>query len=145
MKKTNQTVSREGVESREVPTDLRKALALGGSHVQTLWKDLTPIAHRDFIRWIESAKQPETRKRRVDRVSSMLASGKRRPCCYAVVPMSLYTALNASPRSKAMWSSLTADERRDLVDWIDAGRDLEKRGVRIAKVCVMLAKGKRGV
>ena len=43
------------------------------------WKDLTPIACRDFISWIDSAKQPETRKRRIEKACAMLATGKRCP------------------------------------------------------------------
>lgn len=61
-----------------VPTDLRKALA-AAPKVVAVWRDLTPIARRDFISWIDSAKQPETRERRIERTPDMLASGKRRP------------------------------------------------------------------
>ena len=62
------------------PADLR--VALTASHqAKTLWKDLTPIGRRDWIRWIESAKQPETRARRITRSVEQLSSGKRRPCC----------------------------------------------------------------
>jgi uncharacterized protein YdeI (YjbR/CyaY-like superfamily) len=43
------------------------------------WRDLTPIARRDFISWIDSAKQPETRTRRIGKACAMLAAGKRRP------------------------------------------------------------------
>ena len=65
----------------EVPTDLRKALA-ADPKARALWSDLTPNAHRDWIHWITSAKQPETRARRIKNACSMLASGKRRPCCF---------------------------------------------------------------
>ena len=62
------------------PADLR--VALTASHqAKTLWKDLTPIGRRDWIRWIESAKKPETRARRITRSVEQLSSGKRRPCC----------------------------------------------------------------
>lgn len=126
----------------KVPADLRKALAAAPS-AEALWKGLTPIARRDFITWIESAKQPETRKRRVERTPDMLASGKRRPCCYAIVPMNLYKALAGTPKAKAQWSDLTPSERRDFVSWIDEVKESEARGVRIAKACVLLASGKR--
>jgi uncharacterized protein YdeI (YjbR/CyaY-like superfamily) len=125
-----------------IPADLQKAFA-GNSAAKALWKDLTPIARRDFISWIESAKQPETRKRRVERTPDMLASGKRRPCCYAIVPMNLYKALGEMPKAKTQWKSLTPDERRDFVDWIDSGSDPETRRKRIEKTCVMLVAGKR--
>jgi uncharacterized protein YdeI (YjbR/CyaY-like superfamily) len=126
----------------KVPTDLQKVLA-ADSKAMTKWKDLTPIARRDFISWIESAKQEETRRRRVKSVPSRLASGKRRPCCYAIVPMNLYKALGELPKAKAQWSSLTSDERRNLIDWINSARDSEIRAQRIEKSCVMLLSGKR--
>lgn len=125
-----------------VPTDLRKALA-AVPKVEALWKDLTPIARRDFISWIGSAKQPETRRRRIERTPDMLASGKRRPCCYAIVPMNVYKALGAAPKAKAKWGDLTPNERRDFVSWIDGAKDPEMHKHRIEKSCVMLTKGKR--
>jgi hypothetical protein len=66
----------------EVPTDLRKALATATPKARALWEDVTPIARRDWIHWITSAKQPETRARRIKNACSMLAGGKRRPCCF---------------------------------------------------------------
>ena len=68
-----------GEESEpKVPTDLRQALA-AAPMAKAKWSDLTPIARRDFISWLDSAKQPETRKRRIERACVMLAAGKRRP------------------------------------------------------------------
>jgi hypothetical protein len=64
-----------------VPADLRKALA-AAPKARALWSDITPIARRDWIQWITSAKRPETRARRVDNACSMLAAGKRRVCCF---------------------------------------------------------------
>src|SRR3989344_2545596 len=126
----------------KVPTDLRKVLA-ASSQVDALWKDLTPIARRDFISWIESAKLLETRQRRIDRVSDMLLKGKRRPCCYAVVPMNFYKALGTSPKAKTNWKELTPIQRRDFIDWIESGKDPTARKGRIEKACTMLAAGKR--
>ena len=109
-----------GEESEpKVPTDLRQALA-AAPMAKAKWSDLTPIARRDFISWIDSAKQLETRKRRIDKACSMLVAGKRRPCCYSIVSFNLYTALNATPRAKAQWSDLTPIERRDLISWMDS-------------------------
>jgi len=65
----------------EVPADLRKALATA-PNARKLWSDITPIARRDWIHWITSAKQPQTRARRIKNACSMLASGKRRVCCF---------------------------------------------------------------
>jgi hypothetical protein len=64
-----------------VPADLRKALA-AAPKARALWSDITPVARRDWIQWIISAKQPETRTRRIDNACAMLASGKRRVCCF---------------------------------------------------------------
>lgn len=64
-----------------MPADLRKAFA-DNSHVREPWRSLTPVARRDWIFWITSAKKPETRARRIANTCDMLASGKRRACCF---------------------------------------------------------------
>jgi uncharacterized protein YdeI (YjbR/CyaY-like superfamily) len=43
------------------------------------WSDLNPIERRDFISWMDSAKEPMKHKRRIDKACVMLAAGKRRP------------------------------------------------------------------
>ena len=129
-------------EELRVPTDLRKALA-AAPLVEAAWRDVTPIARRDFISWIDSAKQSETRRRRIEKACSMLAAGKRRPCCYSIVSLSLYTALAATPMAKAQWSDLTPIERRDFISWIDSAKQPETHRRRIEKACSMLAAGKR--
>ncbi len=126
----------------KIATDLRKTLIASPS-IAALWKNLTPIAQRDFIRWIDSAKQPKTRKHRIETLGSRLASGKRRPCCYAVVPLKLYTALNATPKAKAQWKSLTPSARRDFIDWIDSIKEPQTRELRIEKTCILLAAGRQ--
>ena len=125
-----------------VPPDLRKALAATAG-AKVAWSDLTPIARRDFLSWVAGAKQPETRRRRVERACDMLMTGKRRPCCYAVVPLDLHNALKAAPPAKAGWSGLTPDARRDFIAWIDAAKAREARKRRIEQVSAMLAAGKR--
>ena len=70
----------EELEPR-VPADLRKALA-AAPKARALWCDITPIARRDWIHWIVSAKRSETRARRIDNACAMLAAGKRRACCF---------------------------------------------------------------
>ncbi|MBN1362168.1 MAG: YdeI/OmpD-associated family protein [Sedimentisphaerales bacterium] len=67
----------------KVPADLR--VALGASdEAKALWSDLTPMGRRDWIRWIDAAKKPQTRARRITRTVEQLSSGKRRPCCVNV-------------------------------------------------------------
>src|ERR1700716_2500043 len=133
----------DGEESEpSLPIDLRKALA-AAPMAKAQWRNLTPIARRDFISWIDSAKQPETRRRRIEKACPMLAAGKRRPCCYSIVSFNLYTALAATPRAKAQWSDLTPIERRDFISWMDSAKELETHRRRIEKACVMLAAGKR--
>ncbi len=63
-----------------LPADLRAAFA-ASDEAQALWKELTPLGRRDWVRWIEGAKTPETRARRITRTIEQLAEGKRRPCC----------------------------------------------------------------
>src|SRR5215469_10879416 len=46
----------------KLPADLRKVLA-ASARTKAQWDGLTPIGRRDFVSWIESAKQPQTRKR----------------------------------------------------------------------------------
>lgn len=123
------------------PADLQKALA-GSPAARAQWSGLTPIARRDFISWVVSAKQADTRARRVTVAIDKLKAGKRRPCCYAIVPMSLYKALDAKPEAKATWKGLTPDERRDLVGWIEEAKDAEAHARRIDKACSLLAAGK---
>lgn len=126
------------------PSDLRRALA-ANSPAQAAWHKLTPIARRDFTSWIESAKKADTRERRIERACENLAAGKRRPCCYAVVPMDLYKALGSpsAKRSKSQWSELTPNERRDYIDWVESADEKDTRKARIQEVCVALAEGKR--
>ena len=125
-----------------MPTDLRQAFA-AAAPAKTQWRELTPIARRDFMSWIDSAKQPETRRRRIERACSMLAAGKRRPCCYSIVSFDLYTALAARPNAKAQWSKLTPTERRDFIGWMNSAKQPETRRRRIEKACSMLAAEKR--
>jgi len=77
MNRMNPKLAGEESEPR-VPTDLHKALA-ATPMAKAQWSDLTPIARRDFISWIDSTKQPETHRRRIEKACVMLAAGKRRP------------------------------------------------------------------
>jgi hypothetical protein len=71
-----------------VPPDLRAAIAASGA-ATALWKELSDLAQRDYVRWVEATKNPETRMRRVERAVEQLAEGKRRPCCVNTYEYSL--------------------------------------------------------
>lgn len=65
----------------KVPPDLKKALAAANKSKKT-WKETTPKARWEWIRWIRSTNNPETRKRRIDVAMSKLGKGSKRPCCF---------------------------------------------------------------
>lgn len=64
-----------------VPDDLRMALAANPA-AKLQWSDITPVARRDWVHWVTSGKKAETRGRRIATACDMLASGKRRACCF---------------------------------------------------------------
>ena len=65
----------------EVPADLQKALA-SSPKAEALWKDITPLAHWDWIRWIRAVKTQETRDKHIQVALGKLNKGMRRPCCF---------------------------------------------------------------
>lgn len=70
----------EGVVHK-LPADLKKALTEDEVALPK-WEEITPLARNEWICWVESVKRPETRQEHVERVSSELKEGKRRPCCW---------------------------------------------------------------
>jgi hypothetical protein len=65
----------------EAPSDLLEALA-ASAQARATWDETTAVARVDWIHWITSAKQPKTRAKRIGDACDMLASGKRRVCCF---------------------------------------------------------------
>ena len=65
-----------------VPQDLETALAAAPQKIQDLWKEITPMARWEWVRWVNATKNPDTRERRVEVTISKMRSGKRRPCCF---------------------------------------------------------------
>jgi len=65
-----------------VPQDLETALEAAPQKIQDLWKDITPMARWEWVRWVNATQNPDTRKRRVEVSISKMKSGKRRPCCF---------------------------------------------------------------
>ncbi len=66
----------------KLPADLRKAL-ISDQKIISLWEEITPIARNEWICWVISAKQEETRDRRITVGLDKMRKGKRRPCCWA--------------------------------------------------------------
>jgi uncharacterized protein YdeI (YjbR/CyaY-like superfamily) len=65
----------------ELPADLRDGLG-GSEDALAAWLDITPLARNEFICWVEDAKKPATRERRIRRTREELEEGMRRPCCW---------------------------------------------------------------
>ncbi|MEX5276660.1 MULTISPECIES: YdeI/OmpD-associated family protein [Kocuria] len=65
----------------ELPADLAEALAMDPATAE-LWRGLTPLGRNEFVCWVEDAKKPETRQRRIRRTEEEMHEGKRRPCCW---------------------------------------------------------------
>ncbi|RZJ44388.1 MAG: hypothetical protein EON86_03415 [Brevundimonas sp.] len=61
--------------------DLKSALQ-SREDVLALWQGLTPLGRNEFICWVDDAKQPATRQRRIGRTVEELLEGKTRPCCW---------------------------------------------------------------
>ena len=101
-------ITRAGEEPEmRVPMDLRQALA-AAPRAHAGWEDITPLARRDWIFSICSAKQPETRRRRVAKACDMLASGKRRLCCFPGIKW----MMKENAKSCGMWLPLPSSQDR---------------------------------
>lgn len=81
-----------------VPTDLQEALA-ASPEARAVWDATTTLARVDWIHWITTAKQSKTRTLRVVKTCDMLASGKRRVCCFD--PSGYYSKALSAPRAEA--------------------------------------------
>lgn len=80
----------------EVPQDLQQALVAHPNALAT-WQDTTTIARLDWIHWITSAKQAKTRLQRISNACDMLASGKKRVCCFD--PSGFYSKAFSAPKT----------------------------------------------
>jgi len=65
----------------EAADDLRGAIESDPA-LFDLWQKLTPLGRNEFICWVDDAKQPATRQRRIQRTGEELLEGKKRPCCW---------------------------------------------------------------
>jgi hypothetical protein len=80
----------------ELPPDLRRALD-DTPGAWTTWEGTTTLARVDWIHWMTSAKQQATRAKRVADACDMLASGKRRVCCFD--PSGYYSKAFGAPEA----------------------------------------------
>ena len=69
----------------KLPADLRKAI-VSDVRVKAVWADITPLARNEWICWVTSAKQDETRSRRIAVGLDKMRGGMRRPCCWPGCP-----------------------------------------------------------
>ena len=79
-----------------VPPDLANAL-VATPEAKKAWDATTIIARLDWIHWIESAKQQKTRESRINGACDMLASGKKRVCCFD--PSGFYSKSLSAPKA----------------------------------------------
>ena len=65
----------------EAAEDLQAAVG-SNPKIVALWENLTPLGRNEFICWVDDAKRPATRRRRIERTCEELIEGKKRPCCW---------------------------------------------------------------
>lgn len=82
----------------EVPDDFRKALA-ASPEARRVWEATTTIARLDWIHWMTTAKQAKTRTKRIADACDMLASGKKRVCCFD--PSGYYSKAFRAPEARS--------------------------------------------
>ncbi|MCA9114408.1 MAG: DUF1905 domain-containing protein [Planctomycetaceae bacterium] len=80
----------------EVPADLLQALQNSPAAWAT-WESTTTLARLDWIHWITSARQAKTRVKRIHDGCDMLASGKKRVCCFD--PSGFYSKALKAPEA----------------------------------------------
>lgn len=66
--------------SPEVPDDLQGALEK--MDLLSIWEALTVKAKWEWIRWLRSTQQANTREMRIKATCDKLAKGLKRPCCF---------------------------------------------------------------
>ena len=107
-KKVAVELTRVGDEPEvRVPLDLITALKTAAK-ARALWTEITAMARREWVRWVSSAKQAETRDRRIENACDMMAKGKRRPCCFPGI--NFVTKDHVSPNET--WVPLPSRKKR---------------------------------
>ena len=88
----------------EADDDLQAAV-LSDRKVLELWEGLTPLGRNEFICWVDDAKQPTTRQRRIKRTRDELLEGKKRPCCWA-------GCIHRTDKAPSRWQQAVLIDRR---------------------------------
>jgi hypothetical protein len=65
-----------------VPKDFADALKTAPEKVKDKWKDITPMARWEWIRWVNSTGNMDTRAVRIEKSISKMEGKHRRPCCF---------------------------------------------------------------
>lgn len=66
----------------DVPDDFAQALKTAPQKVKDKWQDITPMARWEWIRWVNSTGNMDTRAVRIEKSISKLNGSHRRPCCF---------------------------------------------------------------
>ncbi len=80
-----------------------QAAVEANSATLTFWRALTPLGRNEFICWVEDAKKPETRQRRIERTCEELREGKKRPCCWS-------GCIHRPDKAPSKWQQAVLDE-----------------------------------
>ena len=82
-----------------------QAAVLAEAQLLRLWQGLTPLGRNEFICWVDDAKQPATRRRRIERTCDELREGKKRPCCWA-------GCIHRTDKAPGRWQQAVLIDRR---------------------------------
>lgn len=66
----------EGPQAANMPEDITAALT-GAPAARAFFEGLPTFYRKNYLRWVESARRPETRAKRIQEMLDLLAAGKR--------------------------------------------------------------------
>lgn len=66
----------------DVPEDFARALRVSPPKVQDKWRQITPMARWEWVRWVNATASSNTRAARIEKSVSKLSGQHRRPCCF---------------------------------------------------------------
>jgi Bacteriocin-protection, YdeI or OmpD-Associated len=90
----------------EAGDDLKSALQRDPA-IFALWQSLTSLGRNEFICWVEDAKQPKTRFRRIERTCEELQEGKKRPCCWV-------GCIHRTDKAPGVWQQAVLIDKKPL-------------------------------